>query len=152
MCWFIKFTNLPMVLLVYDLNLFPEDSDLSPYVVSHAWFFHFPSCYSLLVFLKLHLKGAACFSFIFPYAAAQDSVHTVFSHVLLYRGLTRERYLLSVVKLLKVVLMLYGLHILCIFSDNPFTLGMKTVFWVLFTSSSCIHQSQFLGAAAMYPG
>ena len=35
-------------------------------------------------------------------------------------GLTQKRYLQSVVKLLKVVLMLYGLWILCIFSDNPF--------------------------------
>ena len=35
--------------------------------------------------------------------------------------LTRERYVRSVIKLLKVVLMLYGPQILCIFSDNPFT-------------------------------
>ena len=67
--------------------------------------------------------------------------------------LTRERYLRSVIKLLKVVLMLYGPKIFCIFSDNPFTKARQTVFWVLFTSSfSYICLSQFLGAAAMYPG
>ena len=36
-------------------------------------------------------------------------------------GLTQERYLQMVIKLLKVVQILYGLQILCIFSDNPFT-------------------------------
>ena len=80
MCRFFKFINFPMVFLVYDLNLVPQKaviSLLSPYVVSHAWFFHFPTCYSLLVFLKPHLKGVACFSIIFPSAAARDSLHTV---------------------------------------------------------------------------
>ena len=94
MCWFFKFTNFPMVFLVYDLNLVPQRvviSLLSPYVVSHAWFFHFPTWYSLLVFLKPHLKGAACFSFIFPPVAARDSVHTVFSHVLHYGGVLLRR-------------------------------------------------------------
>ena len=68
-------------------------------------------------------------------------------------GLNRVRYLWSVFKLSKVVLMLYGSQILCIFSDNPFTWGRQTVFWVLFSSFfSCIHLSQFWGAAAMYPG
>ena len=112
---------------------------------------------SLLVFLKPYLKGAACFSFIFPSKTARDSVHTVFSHVLLceidnilrknQNGFRRnrsttsqiltirrilegvraknlqawKRYMQSVVKLLKVVLILYGLQILGIFSDNPFT-------------------------------
>ena len=57
----------------------------------HMWsatpdFFHFPTSYSLLVFLKPHLKGAACFSFMFPSAAAPNRVHTVFSYVLLYGG------------------------------------------------------------------
>ena len=89
MCWFFKFTNFPMVFLVYDLNLVPQRAVISlpsPYVVSHARFFRFTTCYNLLMFLKPHLKGAAYFFFIFPSAAARDSVHTVFSHVLLYEG------------------------------------------------------------------
>ena len=90
MCWFFKFTNFPMAFLVYDLNLVPQRaviSLLSPYVVSHNWLFHFPTCYSLLVFLKSHLKEEeACFSFIFSSAASRDSVHTVFSHVLFNGG------------------------------------------------------------------
>ena len=36
-------------------------------------------------------------------------------------GLTQERYLRSVVNILKLVLMLYGPQILCIFCENPFT-------------------------------
>ena len=94
MCWFFKFTNFPMVFLVYDLNLVAQRaviSLLSPYLVLHAWFFHFPMCYNLLVFLKPHLKWVAYFSFIFPSATARDNVHTVFSHVLFYGGVLLGR-------------------------------------------------------------
>ena len=78
-----------MVFLVYDLNLVTQRaviSLLSPYVVKHAWSFHFLTCYSPLVFLKSHRLGAACFFFIFPSTASRDSVHTIFSHALHYGG------------------------------------------------------------------
>ena len=68
----------------YSLSMVPQRavlSLLSPYVVSHALVFLKPFLFPLLfrlpllVFLKPHLKGAACFSFIFP--SARDSVHSL---------------------------------------------------------------------------
>ena len=59
----------------------------SPFTL-HMWFStpDFSTYPCVLVFLKPHLMGAACFSFIFASAAARDSVHTVFSHILHYGG------------------------------------------------------------------
>ena len=141
-----------MVLLVYDLNLVPQRaviSLLSPYVVSHAWFFHFPTCYSLLLFLKPHLKREACFPFIFPSAAALDSVHTVFSHVYHYGGgLLRS----DICEVLSRFWRLSWCYMDCISFGFSLIAPPHKAGRLFSKCSSCFRLSQFWGAAAMYPG
>ena len=92
MCWFFKFTNFPILFFVYGLNLVPQRvviSILSPYVVSHTWFFQLPTCYSLLMFLR---PVSPLYFLLQLHGIAYTQSLVMFSTM---GVLTRERYMRS---------------------------------------------------------
>ena len=143
MYWFLKFAFFPMLFPIYYSDFIPQwliTSLFSPYVISYARFYHFSSDYgsSNLTFKGKHV------SFLYSQPQQYGMEHTqllvLFSSM---RGLTRKKCLRSVELLLNIVLVLYVVQILCIFSDMLLTLSRQTVtvFFSLWSTFLYVHMS-----------